>query len=277
MSKRFSDYVKREFNEDQKSKKDYVITNTMTITIKKNIDLQKYCSNIKNIVNIYSPSIDVVMSCIEMMLNIELKEVFGKIKGKKLKWVDEVIKNNNHTENEEKENKIEIKKIFSKKFSLRDVLEYFSKNRNNIIRINNYARIHDTGFHYSDDNKKKNIKVKKNIIKTIKSILTENIPVITVINIPKNYEKSKTGILHDKEIYFKHPVIIVGYSDNLKSFIFQNNWGKKWGDNGFGYIPYKIFIKHKILDTWIITSMETDLVEDLTIFPKTTNLKIKIP
>lgn len=35
-----------------------------------------------------------------------------------------------------------------------------------------------------------------------------------------------------------HTVLIIGYDDYSKHFLIQNSWGKKWGNRGFGYLPY---------------------------------------
>ncbi|CAM3594663.1 hypothetical protein GCM10009865_38520 [Aeromicrobium ponti] len=48
------------------------------------------------------------------------------------------------------------------------------------------------------------------------------------IPMPKNKEYLKSG----------HAVCIVGYNNDEQVFKFQNSWGPKWGDGGFGYLPY---------------------------------------
>ncbi len=40
-----------------------------------------------------------------------------------------------------------------------------------------------------------------------------------------------------------HAICIVGYDDNKEIIKFKNSWGKEWGDNGYGYIPYSDFEK----------------------------------
>jgi len=40
-----------------------------------------------------------------------------------------------------------------------------------------------------------------------------------------------------------HAVMIVGYDDNERVLRFMNSWGRDWGDNGFGTLPYEYFTK----------------------------------
>ncbi|MBO9665469.1 MAG: C1 family peptidase [Bdellovibrio sp.] len=35
-----------------------------------------------------------------------------------------------------------------------------------------------------------------------------------------------------------HAVLIVGYDDVRKVFMFKNSWGPKWGNNGYGYMTF---------------------------------------
>lgn len=39
-----------------------------------------------------------------------------------------------------------------------------------------------------------------------------------------------------------HALTIVGYDDDLTCFIIANSWGRFWGANGFGYIPYSYIL-----------------------------------
>ena len=72
----------------------------------------------------------------------------------------------------------------------------------------------------------------------------------------------------DDEINARHAFCIVGCNNRKKEFKFQNSWGIKWGDQGYGYLPYEYFDR-LLNEAWIII-----LHEDLTI-PKTMSGVVK--
>ena len=41
-----------------------------------------------------------------------------------------------------------------------------------------------------------------------------------------------------------HVILLVGYNSESKTFTFQNSWGTKWGDKGFGTIPEEYIINY---------------------------------
>lgn len=36
----------------------------------------------------------------------------------------------------------------------------------------------------------------------------------------------------------RHVVLLVGYNDDERQFIFKNSWGDNWGTDGYGFLPY---------------------------------------
>jgi hypothetical protein len=59
----------------------------------------------------------------------------------------------------------------------------------------------------------------------------------------------------DNTIAGAHCVLLCGYNDNEKIFNFANSWGEKWGDRGFGYLPYQ-YIDRFLKEAWIILPHE---------------------
>ena len=55
-----------------------------------------------------------------------------------------------------------------------------------------------------------------------------------MVPMPQNKESLKNG----------HAICIVGYDNDKQVFKFQNPWGPKWGDGGFGYLPYDYMEKY---------------------------------
>ncbi len=65
------------------------------------------------------------------------------------------------------------------------------------------------------------------------------------IPLPKASEKSIGAIA----------LCIVGYDDEKQVLKFKNHWGERWGENGYGYLPYEYVVPELLSDAWAI-SME---------------------
>lgn len=86
----------------------------------------------------------------------------------------------------------------------------------------------------------------------IKICIMNGYPISVTIAIYESMNRAeKTGLVplpNPKEYYNHHDpidpfiggheVLIIGYDDQSKRYIFLNSWGSNWGDSGFGYMPY---------------------------------------
>lgn len=64
-----------------------------------------------------------------------------------------------------------------------------------------------------------------------------------VLSIPVHTQR-RTGL---------HALCAVGYNDDKKWLIFKNSWGTKWGDAGYGYLPYEYVDKASakgLMEAW---------------------------
>lgn len=65
-----------------------------------------------------------------------------------------------------------------------------------------------------------------------------------------------------------HAVMAVGYDDSLEitnthcreatsgALLIRNSWGKEWGDNGYGWLPYDYVLHDYAQDFWSLISMD---------------------
>lgn len=61
-----------------------------------------------------------------------------------------------------------------------------------------------------------------------------------------------------------HAVVLVGYDDSSKTFIFRNSWGTGWGDRGYGSLPYAYLADNYLSqDFWVILSVDDDAIKDV--------------
>ena len=85
------------------------------------------------------------------------------------------------------------------------------------------------------------------ITRIVKKSLTEGKPVIIGMNTPDSFNNARE-VWRPREnpqlFYYGHALCVVGYDDNRYGGAFEvlNSWGRKWGNGGFMWIPYDVFI-----------------------------------
>lgn len=81
-----------------------------------------------------------------------------------------------------------------------------------------------------------------NHVNLIKYELHKGHPVLMGIILYSNWNTSADGLINlptgTSKFIGAHTILLVGYNNNKKYFIFQNSLGKKWGSDGFGFIEY---------------------------------------
>ncbi|WP_170956969.1 C1 family peptidase [Bacillus thuringiensis] len=49
-----------------------------------------------------------------------------------------------------------------------------------------------------------------------------------------------------------HALCVVGYDDDTQLFKVKNSWGKEWGEEGYGYVPYD-YMEREWSEAWSVT------------------------
>jgi C1A family cysteine protease len=85
----------------------------------------------------------------------------------------------------------------------------------------------------------------------MKRCLFQNGPFIIAVGVTNNwFSTGKDGIVLDGgDIIGYHGITFVGYDDIVSSVKIKNSWGEGWGQNGYGYINYEMFMR-VLVDAW---------------------------
>ena len=97
----------------------------------------------------------------------------------------------------------------------------------------------------------------------LKSSLALGFPVCIGISVYESFESAavaKTGVVplpaKSEALLGGHAALLVGYSDATDHWTFRNSWSAKWGDAGYGYLPYS-YLTHSGLaaDFWSLRTV----------------------
>jgi hypothetical protein len=85
------------------------------------------------------------------------------------------------------------------------------------------------------------------VTRMVKKSLTEGKPVIIGMNTPDSFFEAKNVWMPRDNpglFYGGHAMCVVGYDDSKEGGAFEiiNSWGRKWGNAGFIWVPYKVFV-----------------------------------
>ncbi len=113
----------------------------------------------------------------------------------------------------------------------------------------------------------------KEVLKTVKKYLAAGIPSMFGFFGFSSFEQSdfKGGIPYpcdNESAEWGHAVMAVGYDNNKiitntscgkktkGALLIRNSWGKAWGEDGYGWLPYDYVLDGLARDFWSILSME---------------------
>ena len=104
------------------------------------------------------------------------------------------------------------------------------------------------------------------VTRIVKKSIAEGKPVIIGMNTPNSFLQAK-DIWKPSEnpgnFYGGHAMCVVGYDDERGGGAFEimNSWGRKWGNGGFMWVPYPVFVD------FVMESYE--MIENLAIYSDT--------
>ncbi len=93
----------------------------------------------------------------------------------------------------------------------------------------------------------------------LKMSISLNLPIVAGIFVYTSFESAnvgQTGVIpvpdiRNEKLLGGHAILLVGYNDTAQVFKFQNSWSMKWGDKGYGYIPYSYILNTGLTrDVW---------------------------
>jgi C1A family cysteine protease len=94
----------------------------------------------------------------------------------------------------------------------------------------------------------------------IKRVLASRFPIVYGFTVYSSFETDdieRTGFVpmpeNDESVLGGHAILAVGYNDDIECIIFRNSWGTKWGDKGYGYMPYEYITNPNLArDFWTV-------------------------
>lgn len=113
----------------------------------------------------------------------------------------------------------------------------------------------------------------KTILNRVKTYLASGHPAIFGFTVYNSIEQAeKTGKIpfpsSREKIEGGHAVAVVGYDDSIKinntygqkettgALLIRNSWGKGWGEEGYGWLPYDYILKGLAEDFWSVIKKE---------------------
>lgn len=113
---------------------------------------------------------------------------------------------------------------------------------------------------------------KEDLLSRIKTNLAAGLPSMFGFTVYSSIWDAKDGKIpfpsQQEKVQGGHAIMAVGYDDNLKiqnpagknettgAILIRNSWGDKWGESGYGWLPYDYVLKGLATDWWTIIDNE---------------------
>ncbi len=111
------------------------------------------------------------------------------------------------------------------------------------------------------------------VLSKLKTYLSKGHPAMFGFTVYNSIEQAeKTGSIPfpsaKERIEGGHAIVAVGYDDKMKiknnfgklettgALLIRNSWGKVWGEQGYGWLPYEYVLKGLAEDFWSVTKKE---------------------
>jgi len=103
---------------------------------------------------------------------------------------------------------------------------------------------------------------KTQVLSNIKRMINRNYPIVFGFTVFNKTINNQTGYIsypsRGSKIRGGHAVVIVGYDDNKRigtttgAIKIRNSWGISWGENGYGWLPYRYITRGLANDFWML-------------------------
>lgn len=84
-------------------------------------------------------------------------------------------------------------------------------------------------------------------------------PCVIGVEVFDGFMTTRTGVVplprRTEEPLGGHAICVVGYDDQNRLIKFKNSWSEKWGQKGFGFLPYP-YIERYMMDAWSSVDIE---------------------